>query len=130
MAKKRFNVTSTLSKNSKPPQEPTLAPKVPLKKNEKDFDVVKEHVEQMHTSTDKPLAKATQDESSNLANKRTTKTTTRKTKKIVEEPEKLVRLTIDTPESMHKRLKVKAVLSGITMREYILGLLEKDLKKS
>ena len=42
--------------------------------------------------------------------------------------EKLVRMTIDTPESMHKALKIKSIERGISLRDYILRLIEKELK--
>ena len=44
--------------------------------------------------------------------------------------ERLVRMTIDTPESIHKSLKIKAIEHGISIRKYVLRLIEKDLKSS
>lgn len=132
MAKKKFNVSSTLGKNKITPPEPTLAPKIPLRKNTKDLEEVKEKVESLH-STEKPVEKPVEVAAVSVPvetpkpNSRT-QSIRKKTEKPVE-PEKLVRLTIDTPAEMHTRLKVKAVLSGISMRDYILKLLERELKK-
>ena len=43
-----------------------------------------------------------------------------------EEPkEKMKRLTLDIPESLHRRIKGKAVLEGVTMVEMLRELLEK-----
>jgi len=131
MAKKKFNVTSTLGKNK--PQEPTLAPKIPLKKNEKNFEEVKDRVEELHSESTPVLEKTpSKDTIKKAENVSKSAPRSRTRKKAVEEsskPEKLVRLTIDTPAEMHTQLKIKAVLSGISMRDYILRLLEKELKK-
>ena len=139
MAKKNFNVTSTLGKNKTTSPEPELAPKIPLRKNSKDLDEVKEKVDSLHAPappvdqadvhkpTDvhetKPAVKA------DAEKPRSGTRSSKKTQEKPAEPEKLVRLTIDTPAEMHTQLKVKSILSGISMRDYILKLIEKDLKK-
>lgn len=115
MAKKKFNISSTLNKN----QETKLAEKIPLKKTTKDLEIVKEKVEEIHS--DEP------------AQVQATVSKPKPVKKIpkvpvVEEKVKLVRLTIDTPEDMHKRLKIKSIEQGISMRDYILKLIRKELK--
>lgn len=126
MAKKSFNVSSTLTKKKTPKPEPALAPKIPLRKNTKDLEDVKEQVESLHSNepVTPPKDKPTTESKPNSRTRSSKKTATKS-----QEPEKLVRLTIDTPAEMHTRLKVKAVLSGISMRDYILRLLEKELKK-
>lgn len=132
MAKKKFNVTSTLGKNKVSPPEPSLAPKIPLRKNAKDLDEVKEKVESLHPTEKSATKPVPQTKNSTPAAKEKPNSRTQYRKKTPQkpaEPEKLVRLTIDTPAEMHTRLKVKAVLSGISMRDYILKLLEKELKK-
>ncbi len=111
MAKKKFNISSTLNKN----QEAKLAEKIPLKKTTKDLDIVKEKVEQIHTETPKPV----------VAEKAKG---VKKTPKPVEEKEKLVRMTIDTPENLHKQLKIKSIEKGISLRDYILRLIKKELQ--
>ncbi len=117
MAKKKFNISSTLSKN----KETKLAEKIPLKKTAKDIEIVKEKVEEIHPIAEEvvvapPKAKVV-------------KAVAPKPKvKIVEEKVKLVRMTIDTPEDMHKRLKIKSIERGISMRDYVLRLIEKELK--
>jgi hypothetical protein len=47
MAKKKFNISSTLKKNSKT-EEVKLAPKIPLKKTTKDPEEVKTKVDEIH----------------------------------------------------------------------------------
>lgn len=113
MAKKRFDISATLNKN----QASKLAEKVPLKKKAKDINDVKEKVEQIHPQKEaNPVVEK---------EKIVAKTTP---KPPVQEKIKLVRLTIDTPEGMHKRLKIKSIERGISMRDYILKLIEKELK--
>lgn len=119
MAKKRFNISSTLNKN----QSAKLAEKIPLKKTSKDIDAVKERVEEIHKEVPievksvekptKPVAKP--------------KSEVKAPAKVIEK-EKLVRMTIDTPESMHKALKIKSIERGISLRDYILLLIKKELK--
>jgi len=136
MAKKKFNVSSTLGKNKVTPPEPSLAPKIPLRKNTKDLEEVKEKVDSLHStekaaekSVENPAVKTTNPVAAKVPKPNSRTQSTRKKPEKPAEPEKLVRLTIDTPAEMHTRLKVKAVLSGISMRDYILKLLEKELKK-
>lgn len=40
------------------------------------------------------------------------------------QPEKIKRLTLDIPESLHKAIKLKATLEGVTMVELLRELLE------
>lgn len=114
MAKKKFNISSTLNKN----QETKLADKIPLKKTAKDLEEVKEKVEQIHIE---------EPEKRSLAEK-AKKVKSAPQPVVVVEKEKLVRMTIDTPESMHKKLKIKAIERGISLRDYVLLLIAKELK--
>lgn len=75
----------------------------------------------------------------NQADKRQEKTNTqpataKKTvkKSIIEAPAevKLVRVTIDIPENIHEKLKIKMILSKKTIKQYLLDFIEKDLAKS
>lgn len=132
MAKKRFNISSTLNKNKD--KEPTpLAAKIPLKKSTKDTEevaakVAEIHQEEVKEKTPEPVAKeAVEPKATKRAQ---TKKTSRKTTAQKQEPkaEKLVRLTIDTPMSMHKRLKIHAIEEGVSMRDFILNLIERNLE--
>ena len=114
MAKKKFNISSTLNKN----QETKLAEKIPLKKTTKDLEEVKEKVEKIHV--EEPKSAVSPDKTKKVKNNPAPK-------KVIEK-EKLVRMTIDTPESMHKKLKIKAIERGISLRDYILLLITKELK--
>ncbi len=112
MAKKNLNLRSTLSKNKA--TEKPLPEKVTFKKSKtsKDLEKVKEKVEAIHkdeTKEPKTLIK------------------TKKTKVV--EKEENVRITIDLPKSLHKKLKLHAVMNEITIREFVVGLLEKQLRK-
>jgi len=106
MAKKKFDISSTLNKNKPAP----LAGKVPLRKTAKDPEVIKSKVEEIHGEEPLPAPPPAE-----------------KPKAPVKEV-RLVRMTIDTPENTHKRLKIKAIEHGISIRKYILRLIEKDLK--
>jgi len=44
------------------------------------------------------------------------------------EPEKLKRLTLDIPESLHKTIKIKATEEGATMADLLRDLLEKHFR--
>ncbi len=114
MAKKSFDISSTLNKN-----KTQLADKIPLKKSAVNTEEVRAKVDRLHGDE----AKKT---------KAPVKPKTKATKKSVEKSDKklkLVRLTIDTPEGMHKKLKIRAIEKGISMRDYILQLLEKELNR-
>jgi len=41
----------------------------------------------------------------------------------------LVRITVDVLKPLHKRIKIKALNQEITIRDYIISLVEADLKK-
>ncbi|WP_346294217.1 hypothetical protein [Sphaerothrix gracilis] len=46
--------------------------------------------------------------------------------KAKESKEKLKRLTLDIPESLHRKIKGKAVMEGVTMIEMLRELLEEN----
>lgn len=153
MAKKSFNVRGTLKKK---PEEPKLPKKVPLRKTSKDMSEVKERVDRMHAPdpetksaletllgetptppapkadtipeppppepqpTPEPPPVRTQKPVSPPAR------TPKKPKKPAK-PMKLVRVTIDTPQDVHIALKIRAIREGITLRQYILRLIDQDL---
>ena len=130
MAKKKFNISSTLSKNKK--EEVKLAAKVPLKKTTKDPEAIKNKVEEIHAdevaneTSQKPETATpiyTADSPSPIIKKKPTNSKPKK------EKQRMVRMTIDTPEDMHLRLKIKSIQARSSMRDYVLKLIEKDLKK-
>ena len=133
MAKKKFNISSTLKKNSKI-EEVKLAPKIPLKKTTKDPEEVKTKVEEIHADEVKtPVAKkeiSKMTPSSKAAQPKPAEELTSKPRKPkVVEKGRMVRMTIDTPEELHLQLKIKSIQSRMSMRDYVLKLIEKDLKK-
>ena len=52
-------------------------------------------------------------------------------KPIPPEPPKepIVRITVDVYKSMHRAIKIRAMDNDMTIREYIISLVKKDLKK-
>ena len=53
----------------------------------------------------------------------------KKEKKPVPPKEPIVRITVDVYKSMHRAIKIRAIDNDMTIREYIISLVEKDLKK-
>lgn len=41
----------------------------------------------------------------------------------------VMRLTLDIPAEMHRRLKIRAAELGVSMKEYAASLFERDLKE-
>ncbi len=123
MAKKKFNISSTLKKNKK--EEVELAAKVPLKKVTKNPEIIKEKVEEIHADENVAETKSIVEEPAQV--KEAPKPKTKKTAKPIKE--RMVRMTIDTPEEMHLQLKIKSIQARTSMRDYVLKLIEKDLKK-
>ena len=119
MAKKQFNFRQTLKKNSETGSD--LPQKVALPKLQKDPEAVKQQVAELHGEV--PPKKDTP--------KRTTpKKDTPRKKTTPSKPVKQVRITIDMPGELHKTMKIKAITEGMTIRRYILRMIEKDLKQS
>lgn len=51
-------------------------------------------------------------------------------KKVVnveKEPEKLIRTTMDLPKHIHRAIKMKSASDGISLKDYIISLVKKDL---
>lgn len=114
MAKKRLNLRSTMSAN----KETELPKKVEFKKTTKDIDQVKEKVEAIHKE-EKVVEKAVPV----LSKKRT-----KNVKELTTEKSEIVRITIDLPKDLHKKLKIYAVMNEVTIRNHVVGLLQKSLK--
>jgi len=53
----------------------------------------------------------------------------KKTKPAPPKKEPIVRITVDVFKSMHRAIKIRAMDNDVTIREYIIKLVEKDLKK-
>ena len=58
------------------------------------------------------------------------KQTSQKTVIAEPQPMRLVRVTVDVPEDLHEKLKIKMILSKQTIKDYLLKFIEKDLAKS
>ncbi|MFK7947043.1 MAG: hypothetical protein AB8G11_05590 [Saprospiraceae bacterium] len=148
MAKKKFGLSSTLNKNSKT-EEPSLPKKRPLGRSKKNIEEVKEKVEAIHEKplgrVEEPVVEMTvkvKDENmmemvkkvqpyaeDNVVVIEEKKTKRKYTKKNPTPPkqERMVRITVDTPKSMHIKLKIKAIENDITIRDYVIGLIKDDL---
>lgn len=66
--------------------------------------------------------------------KKTIDTTEEKAKEVVKkvvknekENEKLIRTTMDLPKSIHRAIKMKSASDGISLKDYIVSLVKKDL---
>ncbi|MFT6148582.1 MAG: hypothetical protein ACJAUH_001268 [Saprospiraceae bacterium] len=149
MAKKKFGLSSTLNKNKL--EEPVLPKKIPLTKSSKDLKDVKEKVEALHEAAvrvidkvEEPLIELTlnvEDENigkivrvvQDVSKAEVVEVVEKKAKvpkvrkAIPEKPERMVRITVDTPKTMHVKLKIKAIEHDITIRDYVIGLIKDDL---
>jgi hypothetical protein len=155
MTKKKFGLSSTLSKNKV--EEVSLPEKVELTKTTKDIDAVKERVEAIHEIPDLPLSMVEEpvvrvETVVTVRNEDTPdnpqKTLSNDTYSIeavsTQKPQKKakvgkknseikgmagkhVRITVDTPKNMHTKLKIRAIEGNTTIRDYIIQLIEKDL---
>jgi hypothetical protein len=130
MAKKKFGLSSTLNKNKE--EEPTLPQKVPLTRSSKNLDAVKEKVEALHDKKPAVVVEEVMTLETPVkveevaATPKPEKKATPK-KKVEKKPERMVRITVDTPKSMHVKLKIKAIEEDITIRDYVIGLIKRDL---
>lgn len=133
MAKKSFDIKSTLKKNS----TIELPKRIPLKKTEKDLTEVNEKIAIIHD--EKPVAAIAQEPAPVATIKDDpvvdpgprTKNQDKPKKKPASKKSntaiKNVRMTIDTPSDMHIKLKIKSIENSMSLRDYVLMLIEKDL---
>lgn len=153
MAKKKFGLSSTLNKNSKT-EEPALPKKRPLGRSKKNIEEVKEKVEAIHeipqdelSRVEEPIVEMTvkvkdedmmemvkqvqpyAEDNVVVIEEKKEKPKRKYTKKnpTPPKPERMVRITVDTPKSMHMKLKIKAIENDITIRDYVIGLIKNDL---
>lgn len=148
MAKKKFGLSSTLNKN-KSEESSILPKKIPLTRKSKNLEVVKEKVEAIHEAplgmVKEPIieiaAEMKDEHISEVVKKvrevtkaeiievseRKPKTTRKSKTSATSKAERMVRITVDTPKSMHVKLKIKAIENDITIRDYVIGLIKADL---
>ena len=53
----------------------------------------------------------------------------KKTRKLSTNKKDLTRITVDVEKPLHKRIKIKALNQDLSIREYIINLIDKDLQK-
>lgn len=140
---KSFNITPTLKKNAV--TEPTLTAKTTFKKTLKDVEVIKEKVEKIHqdeietaaisravgeeiveeipveTITPTVIEKPVKAAAKATAKKARTQNATT----VLSEDSK--RMTVVMPKETHRLLKIKAINGEITLNEFIVNLIEKNL---
>ena len=117
MSKLKNNLRDTLMRNQTP-QNPIveLADKIPLRKNEKNTEKVLEKVNEIH-QVEEPFVPFSEPP-----------TPEEKPEMVVDaEKTRLVRISLDTPALLHRQLKVKAIQQGLSIRDYLLELINKDL---
>jgi len=95
-------------------------------------------VEKIHQEARQPVSK-TRKSSEKVSTSTTTKeaelsSSTKQAKKKKSAKTKmqkkdLVRITVDVLKPLHKRIKIKALNQEITIRDYIINLVEADLKR-
>lgn len=126
---KSFNITPTLKKNVK--DQAILAKKTTFKKTLKDVDIIKEKVEKIHDEVPevvktKVKETAVKERAKTSAAKATPKRSSKKrgTTVITEDSK---RMTVVMPKDTHRLLKIKAINSEITLNEFIVNLIEKNL---
>ncbi len=113
MAKKKTGLKGTLKKNQTP--DLALPKKKALPKVQKDISNMEQTVEELHKEEEIVVVE---------------KKKPAKSQKVKEEtPIKMKRLTIDLDKALHKKLKVQCYQSEVSMREYVIGLIQKDLQK-
>lgn len=143
MAKKKIGLKRTLKKNQDSLEDLNLPNRKPLPKTEKDLDGMKLAVEELHQTERvgetmkaspskpqvEPLKTETKQETKEpQSEKSATKVSPKKETRAAPEI-KLKRLTIDMEKPLHKRMKIWCDEQEVSMREYIIGLIEKDMKK-
>ena len=57
------------------------------------------------------------------------KSSAKKTRKLSTNKKDLTRITVDVEKPLHKRIKIKALNNDLSIREYIINLIDKDLQK-
>jgi hypothetical protein len=123
MAKGKFGLSGTLNKNKT--EEMALPEKVDLAKSTKNVEAVKEKVEALHESEIKPVSRAATEIVTDT--KETQKKPPIALKKGNKNNERVIRITVDTPKEIHTKLKIRAMETETTLRDYIVDLIRKDL---
>lgn len=122
MSKERkFSIASTLNKNKEKAEAPQLPEKVALPKAVKNEEAVKRKVEEIHAPLPQDTPKTTGAGEGTKLKKRTS------TVKAAETTEN-VRITIDVPKNLYKKMKLHTVETETTIRNFVLDLIAKGIK--
>jgi predicted DNA-binding protein (UPF0251 family) len=75
------------------------------------------------------ISKVAKSPKSEISNPKSVKTSRRSKIAIQAEEEnlRLVRVTIDIPEALHEKMKIKMILTKQTMKDYLLDFIRKDV---
>ena len=57
------------------------------------------------------------------------KSPAKKSRKLSTNKKDLTRITVDVEKPLHKRIKIKALNNDLSIREYIINLIDKDLQR-
>lgn len=134
MAKRKFGLSKTLNRNKKEELSEELPPKRPLPTKPKDIDQVEQKVNTIHQtekstpSTIPAVAKKVPATTKTKAAPRKKNTTAKMTTKRKTVKEGDMRLTFDIPRSLHKKLKIQAINKELTIKDYLINMIEKELK--
>lgn len=110
MPKKKIGLKNTLSTKKVVKEETSLPTKKPLPKVDKDVTSLKDKIDTHHPDE-----------------KKTTTPPKPKAKPVAKKKEEIKRFTLDLSKSTHKKLKMKCLREEITMKEYIVRLIEDSL---
>lgn len=102
-----------------------LPEKVDLAKSTKNVEAVKEKVEALHESEIKPVSRTTTETLPELREMQEMPPIA--PKKGNKKNERVIRITVDTPKAIHTKLKIRAMETEMTLRDYIVDLIRKDL---
>ena len=137
MAKQKVNLRDTLQRNKQPQAE--LAPKVTLKKTDKDLEKISEKVDLIHNETHQTpqvedpqlpfVMLVTEMKPNPFEGFDPNAPSIEQAPLLPPSTARLVRISLDTPKEVHLQLKIKAARRGQTIREYLLDLIDTDLSK-
>lgn len=128
MAKKKLDMSKLTLGNAKP-----LVKKTPTTGDEAvarihQTETVSEPIRR--TSVIEPVAQEVKKEDvSREEAPKERKSPVKKTRNLSTNKKDLTRITVDVEKPLHKRIKIKALNQDISIREYIINLIDKDLQK-
>lgn len=128
MAKKKVGLKNSRANSKEKVEETTLPAKTPLPKINKDEVAIKEEIDTHHPEETKPkVEKKPVVKKTTAKATRTRKVPTPPVKKGSTPPTGMKRMTFDLDKALHKKLKIKCLHDEVSMKEYIVNLIKKDM---